>query len=158
MWKRNKKRKRDKNLIFFLVDKIKSIIIASRNFKVEMSRIVGKPASSSQAVKRAVVSYENMSQELQNAFKEKYPRGYADYMGDIFKVDKPNGTSFYAVSVEMPGAIYLVKISVKVDDYEDVEKDLFNDDMGDEGTGDGTFPEDGTDSSAFTEDDDSKED
>lgn len=121
-----------------------------------MSKVVGKPSS---AVKRAVVSYENMSPELQAAFKEKYPKGYTDYMGDIFKVEKPDGSSFYAVSVEMPGAIYLVKISVKVDDYGDLEKDLFNDDLGDDdGTsGDGTFPDDGTDSSAFGEDDDPKE-
>lgn len=119
-----------------------------------MRKTGGKSAS---PIKRAVVSYENMSAELQAAFKEKYPKGYADYMGDIFKVDKPDGSSFYAVSVEMPGAIYLVKISVKVDDYEDVEKDLFNDDIEDDAAGDGTFPEDGTDSSAFSEDDDSKE-
>lgn len=119
-----------------------------------MKKIGGKSAS---PIKRAVVSYENMSAELQAAFKEKYPKGYADYMGDIFKVDKPDGSSFYAVSVEMPGAIYLVKISVKVDDYEDVEKDLFNDDIEDDAAGDGTFPEDGTDSSAFSDDDDSKE-
>ena len=119
-----------------------------------MEKTGGKSAS---PIKRAVVSYENMSAELQAAFKEKYPKGYADYMGDIFKVDKPDGSSFYAVSVEMPGAIYLVKISVKVDDYEDVEKDLFNDDIEDDAAGDGTFPEDGTDSSAFSDDDDSKE-
>ena len=119
-----------------------------------MKKTGGKSAS---PIKRAVVSYENMSAELQAAFKEKYPKGYADYMGDIFKVDKPDGSSFYAVSVEMPGAIYLVKISVKVDDYEDVEKDLFNDGIEDDAAGDGTFPEDGTDSSAFSDDDDSKE-
>ena len=119
-----------------------------------MKKTGGKSAS---PIKRAVVSYENMSAELQAAFKEKYPKGYADYMGDIFKVDKPDGSSFYAVSVEIPGAIYLVKISVKVDDYEDVEKDLFNDDIEDDAAGDGTFPEDGTDSSAFSDDDDSKE-
>ena len=34
--------------------------------------------------KRAVISYENMSPELAEVFKEKYPHGYADYMGDIF--------------------------------------------------------------------------
>ena len=52
-----------------------------------------------------------------------------------------------------------MKISVRVDDYEDVEKDLFNDDLGDDdASGDGTFPEEGTDSSAFSDDDDSKED
>jgi len=93
--------------------------------------------------KRAVISYENMSQELAEAFKEKYPHGYADYMGDIFKVEKPDGSSFYAVSLEIPDAIYLVKIKVKVDDYDDVQDDLFKDDdaedEGQEGE-DGGFP------------------
>ena len=32
--------------------------------------------------KKSLVSYANMSAELQAAFKEKYPRGYADYMED----------------------------------------------------------------------------
>lgn len=77
--------------------------------------------------KRAVISYENMSQELLDAFKEKYPHGYSDYLGDIFKVEKPNGDFFYAVSLEVPDAVYLVKIKVKIDDYQDVENDLFKD-------------------------------
>ena len=72
--------------------------------------------------KRAVISYDNMSPELQAAFKEKYPRGYADYMGDIFKVDKPDGTFFYAVEVDIPDAVYLV-----VDDtvVPEIEGDVF---------------------------------
>ena len=77
--------------------------------------------------KRAVVSYENMNPELAEAFEEKYPRGYADYMGDIFMVDKADGTLFHAVSVELPDAIYLVKIKVKTDNYDDVENDFFKD-------------------------------
>ncbi|MBQ0025504.1 MAG: hypothetical protein KBT00_07285 [Bacteroidales bacterium] len=84
-----------------------------------------------------------MSDELMDAFREKYPHGYADYMGDIFKVDKPDGTSFYAVSLEIPDALYLVKIKVKIDDYDEVEKDLFKDeDGGDDGDGEGegSFP------------------
>lgn len=81
--------------------------------------------------KRAVISYENMSQELLDAFKEKYPHGYADYLGDIFKVEKPNGDFFYAVSLEVPDAVYLVKIKVKIDDYQDVENDLFKDEDSD---------------------------
>lgn len=92
--------------------------------------------------KRAVISYENMSEELQDAFREKYPHGYADYMGDIFKVDKPDGTSFYAVTLEIPDALYLVKIKVKVDDYEDAEEVFKNEDGdedGEEGEG-GGFP------------------
>lgn len=81
--------------------------------------------------KRAVISYENMSQDLLDAFKEKYPHGYADYLGDIFKVEKPNGDFFYAVSLEVPDAVYLVKIKVKIDDYQDVENDLFKDEDSD---------------------------
>jgi len=96
--------------------------------------------------KRAVISYENMSPELQDAFREKYPRGYQDYMGDIFKVDKPDGSSFYAVSLEIPDAIYLVKIKVKIDDYDEVEKDLFKDEAdGDDTDNSDGFPADDAD-------------
>lgn len=110
-----------------------------------------------QQKKRAVVSYANMSPELANAFKEKYPRGYADYMGDIFKVDKPDGSFFYAISLEIPEAIYLIKIDVKIDDYEDVENDIFGDgdadaDSASEGE---TFPD--NDGSNFAGEDDSDE-
>ncbi|MFA5325683.1 MAG: hypothetical protein WC305_05920 [Bacteroidales bacterium] len=91
--------------------------------------------------KRAVISYENMFPELQDAFKEKYPHGYVDYMGDIFKVEKPDGSFFYAVSVEIPDAIYLIKIKVKIDDYEDIENGLFRDQGDeDEGGGESEFP------------------
>ena len=40
--------------------------------------------------KRAVVSYENMSEELAAAFAEKYPKGYSDYFPDLVKYDKPD--------------------------------------------------------------------
>ncbi|MEF9930773.1 MAG: hypothetical protein RSC28_08460 [Bacteroidales bacterium] len=94
--------------------------------------------------RRAVVSYANMSMELAAAFKEKYPKGYSDYMGDIFKVDKPDGTFFYAVSIEITEAIYLVKIDVKIDDYEDAENGLFGDQESEEepATEGSTFPDD----------------
>lgn len=107
--------------------------------------------------KRAVVSYANMSPELAAAFKEKYPKGYADYMGDLFKVDKPDGSFFYAVSVEIPDAIYLVKIEVKTDTIEDIENDIFGGEGDDEGaTEGGTFPDDDT-SGSFAGEDDSDE-
>lgn len=94
--------------------------------------------------RRAVVSYANMSPELAAAFKEKYPKGYADYMGDIFKVEKPDGSFFYAISLEIPDAVYLIKIDVKVDDYEEAEKSLFEDPAiaGDDNGEDSTFPDD----------------
>ena len=107
--------------------------------------------------RRAVCSYENMSEELAAAFAEKYPKGYSDYFPDLVKYDKPDGTNFYAVTVEIPDAIYLVKIEVKIDDYEDVENGLFGGvDADDDGAGEGnTFPDDGTNS--FGADDDSDE-
>ena len=68
--------------------------------------------------KRHVVSFEKMplNPELAAAFAEKYPRGFSDYLTDRVKYPKPDGTSFYAVTVEIPDAIYLVKINVKTDD------------------------------------------
>lgn len=109
--------------------------------------------------KRLVVSYANMSQELAAAFKEKYPKGYSDYMGDIFKVDKPDGSFFYAVSLEIPDAIYLVKIEVKVDDYDDVENGIFGDGATDDDTPSegGTFPDDDSANSFSSEEEDSDE-
>ena len=72
--------------------------------------------------KRHIVSYENMSRELAEAFAEKYPKGFNDYLPDIVKYTKPDGTPFYAVMIEVPDAIYLVKIKVKIDDADDIER------------------------------------
>ncbi|MCF0165059.1 MAG: hypothetical protein HUJ92_07215 [Bacteroidales bacterium] len=96
--------------------------------------------------KRFVINYENMFPELQEAFMEKYPHGYADYMGDIFKVDKPDGTFFHVVSLETEDAVYLVRIKVHTDDIDEMEKNLFNDGADDDEPegGDEGFPaEDG---------------
>jgi len=78
--------------------------------------------------KRAIVSYENMSEELAAAFNEKYPKGMASYLPDVKKIDKPDGTSIYTVTVEIPSAIYLVKIKMKVDDTEDIDRWLEGED------------------------------
>jgi len=72
--------------------------------------------------KRHIVSYENMSPELAAAFAEKYPKGFSDYLPDLTKYTKPDGTPFYAVMVEIPDAIYLVKIKVQIDNLDDVER------------------------------------
>ena len=87
--------------------------------------------------RRAVCSFENMSDEVAAAFSEKYPKGYSDYFPDLVKYDKPDGTSFYAVTVEIPDAIYLVKIKVKTDDAEDIERWLDGEDGDDADSNDG---------------------
>ena len=92
--------------------------------------------------KRGVVSYENMSEELAAAFAEKYPKGYSDYFHDLVKYDKPDGTCFYAVMVEIPEAIYLVKIKVKTDDAEDIERWLDGEDGEDSDSDSDGLPDD----------------
>lgn len=84
--------------------------------------------------KRHAVSYENMSEELAAAFAEKYPRGFSDYLSDLVRYTKPDGTPFYAITIEIPEAIYLVKIKVKTDDMDDVERWLEGEDDDDAGS------------------------
>ena len=103
--------------------------------------------------KRGVVSYENMSEELAAAFAEKYPKGYSDYFADLVKYDKPDGTSFYAVMVEIPDAIYLVKSKVKTDDLEDIERWLDGEDNDDADSNEGESLPDDNISQYSTEDD-----
>ncbi|MBO4447713.1 MAG: hypothetical protein J5764_06275 [Bacteroidales bacterium] len=95
--------------------------------------------------KRHVVSYENMSAELAAAFNEKYPSGFNDYLQDLVKYTKPDGTPFYAVTIEIPDAIYLVKIKVKTDDVEDIERWLEGEEDAEAEQVTGAAPSDGDD-------------
>ncbi len=68
------------------------------------------------------MSYENMSEELAALFNEKYPKGFNDYLPDLVQYKKPDGTPFNAVTIETPESIYLVKIKLKTDDAEALER------------------------------------
>ena len=130
------------------------ILVMQKKTNTSREKVTTPPNKSK---RRAVISYANLGPELMAAFKEKYPRGYADYMGDIFKVDKPDGTFFYAISLDVPDAIYLVKIDVKIDDYEDAEQGLFGGGTSDEEVEEpDEFPEDDT-GPAFAEEEESDE-
>ena len=63
-------------------------------------------------------------------------RKNTDYFPDIQKYDKPDGTCFYAVTLEVPDAIYLVKIKIKTDDADDIERWLDGDGDSDDGVSD----------------------
>ena len=84
--------------------------------------------------KRRVVSFENMDEALATAFAEKYPKGFSDYLPEAVKYDKPDGTFFYAVTVETEDTIALVKVNVKTDAAEDIERWLDSDGDDVEGT------------------------
>ncbi len=76
--------------------------------------------------KRLVTSFQNLTPELQAQVKEFYPLGFTDAR---MRIDKPNGDFFYAVPFETEEIFYLVKINVKIDDSENLEKDLFSDEI-----------------------------
>ena len=115
--------------------------------------------------KRRVISYENMSDELAAAFNDKYPGGFNDWFQDLTKYTKPDGTPFYAVTIELPDSVYLVKIKVKTDDVDDIERwldgeeDAGNEEVtGTSGESDGegeTLPDDNI--SQYEDSDDAKD-
>lgn len=74
--------------------------------------------------KRVAISYANLTPELLDALKAKYPYGYTD---EMIRIDKPNGDFFYAVVLETEDTSYLVKVNVKIDSnpQEEIEKELF---------------------------------
>jgi len=78
--------------------------------------------------KHIVTSFHNLTLELQEAVKEKYPLGFTDAM---MRVDKPNGDFFYAVPFDTEEIAYLVKIDVKIDDnaQDDDDKDYYDDEI-----------------------------
>ena len=77
--------------------------------------------------KRLVTSIHNLSPELQEELKLRYPAGFTDAM---MRIDKPNGEFFYVVPFETEDIFYLVKIDVKIDDGSEDEddKDYYDDD------------------------------
>lgn len=62
--------------------------------------------------KKVIIHYNNLSPEVLEALREKYPEGH---MQHVFKVTKPNGDFFYAVTVDTEDTSYLIKVDVKID-------------------------------------------
>lgn len=85
-------------------------------------------ASKNTPKKRVVISYKNLSAELQAELKKKYSNDFTDHM---IRIDKAPGDFFYAVVLETPDISYLVKVDVKIDDKpeEEDEKDYYNEDI-----------------------------
>lgn len=78
--------------------------------------------------RRSVISYANLSPELQDEIKRLYPAGYNEAM---MRIEKPNGEFFYAIPFETEEVSYLVKVTVKIDDHveEEEDKDYYSDDL-----------------------------
>ena len=99
--------------------------------------------------KHIVTSFHNLTPELQDAVKEKYPLGFTEAM---MRVDKPNGDFFYAVPFDTDEIAYMVKIDVKVDDNShDDDKDYYDDEI--KGADDIQGDDDSSDASDASDDD-----
>ncbi|MDR0789504.1 MAG: hypothetical protein LBO06_01770 [Bacteroidales bacterium] len=84
--------------------------------------------------KHLIVSYYNLTGELQSQFNDCYPTGYADF---VQKITKPNGDTIFVVPFETADASYMVKVDVKIDNRfseEEFERGLFNTEDEDEET------------------------
>ena len=85
-------------------------------------------SSDTKPKKRVAISYKNLTPELQEKVKEKYPYGYTDHM---IRVDKGDGTFFYAIVLETEDSSYLIKVDVKIDDQleEEEDKEYYDDEI-----------------------------
>lgn len=99
--------------------------------------------------KRVIVSFKNLKPDVLEALKEEYPYGYED---QIMKIDKGNGDFFYAIKLDYQGTRYMVKVDVRIDNIEDLEKQYFGQEEEPNEVSDPEIPEDIADTSS--EDDD----
>jgi hypothetical protein len=91
--------------------------------------------------RKLVVNYKNLTPDLIDLLKQKYPNGFLNH---VIKVTKPNNEFFHAITLDTEDASYLIKVNVKIDTKpkdDDDEKGFFSD-SDDIGTDDDTFPDD----------------
>lgn len=82
-------------------------------------------------MKRIIVNYEKLNTDILDLLVEKYPNGYSSR--DIISFKNAKGETVEAVEVRTEDAIYLVKISTKLEqtmeDYIEDEESFLNDDF-----------------------------
>ena len=86
-------------------------------------------------MKRVIVDYIKIPEEILQKLVEKYPMGYKNR--DIVTFTNAKGERVEAVELKTEDTIYLVKVSQKlVDKMDDYEEEEEEDDFVDEGTSD----------------------
>lgn len=69
--------------------------------------------------KRIIKSMENVGADVMEAIRKKYPDGWTNH---VQRVDKGNGEFMHIITVDTEDISYLIKVKVKVDSHEEVEK------------------------------------
>ncbi len=88
--------------------------------------------------KRLVVSYSNVSPEVLEAIRLKYPLGYSNH---VIKVKTKGDEFFYAITVDTADASYLVKVPVKIDSKGSLNEEENLDDVNNEKESEENFPD-----------------
>jgi hypothetical protein len=79
-------------------------------------------------MRRVIVDFKKLTNEILSMLVEKYPDGYGD--DDIIRFKNANNESVEAVEVRTDDTIYLVKVSTRLantmEKFEDEEEDVFS--------------------------------
>jgi hypothetical protein len=69
--------------------------------------------------KRVIKNIDNISDEIKEAIREKYPDGWQNV---VMRVNKADKTFFHAITVDTDDTSYMIKVNVKVDSIEELER------------------------------------
>lgn len=75
--------------------------------------------------KRIIKSYENLTPELKELMKEKYPYGYAN---KLIRLTNARNETFFAVPLETEGSNYMVKVPLEKPKKKTEDDNLFSND------------------------------
>ncbi len=73
--------------------------------------------------KKLIINYANVSPELMEAIRKKYPLGW---INNTIKVPMAGGAFFFAITIDTDEASYLIKVPVKIDTKSDKDEDFFD--------------------------------
>jgi hypothetical protein len=92
--------------------------------------------------KKLIINYSNVSAELMEAIRKKYPLGWVNH---TIKVKTTGDSFFFAITVDTEEASYLIKVPVKIDTKSDKDDEDFFEDTSDvKDSGEGTEEEEET--------------
>lgn len=69
--------------------------------------------------KRVIKNIDNISDEVKEAIRAKYPDGWHN---QVIRINKGDNTFFHAITVDTEDTSYMIKVNVKVDSIEELEK------------------------------------
>ena len=67
-----------------------------------------------------LTSYDRLTDDLLEEFNLAFPGGYASYATEVTKA---NGEKFYAVRMECEDAVYLIRVELHTDKWEDADEE-----------------------------------